>query len=85
MFLKSPKMRGFEYKPRFYKPEEMEEEESRIKFRRLTERKPAPRKSVVGSLIVIVILAFLVRYLIQLSDSAKENQPMQEIKLEVIE
>ncbi|OQX95932.1 hypothetical protein B6I21_02865 [candidate division KSB1 bacterium 4572_119] len=86
MFLKNPKIRGFNYKPRFYNPDVEEEDEGgRIKFRRLRERKPVPKRSPLGMLIIIVILAFLVRYLITLNNAEKENSPMQEIKIEVVE
>lgn len=86
MFLKNPKPRQFEYRPRFFKPESDDENEGpRIKFRRLTERKkPDEKRSVIGMLVFIIILIFLLRYLYKMNKSHNEYEPMKEIKIEII-
>ncbi len=87
MFLKNPKIRRFEYKPRFYKPESEEEQDHpRIKFRRIIERKPVQRRSFVGMFIILVILVFILFSIQKAFKSENQNQgPIEEIKIEVIE
>ena len=84
--MKNPKIRRFEYQPRFYKPEDQEDEDGpRIKFRRITERKTLQKRSPIGLIILILILIFLFRYLYNINKAEKENAPIKEIKIEVIE
>jgi len=85
VFLKNPTTRQFEYKPRFYHPEEESEDKPRIQFRRLRPRKKTPKRSPIALVILILILIFLIRYLNDLKESEKHNQPMQDIKIEIID
>jgi len=87
MFLKQPKIRRFEYSPRFYKPETEEEEDDnrRIKFKRLTARKPVPKRSFWGMLILIVLIIFLIRYLSAIKSDKKEEFKFEDLKIETIE
>ncbi len=78
-------MRDFEYRPRFYTPiSEDEEEENRIKFRRLRRRKPVPKRSFMGMVIIIVVLMFLIRYLYKIS-SEEHNAPIEQLQIEIVE
>lgn len=87
MFLKQPKTRQFEYSPRFYRPTSSDEDQSerRIKFRRLTERKPVPKRSFWGMLIMILVLIFLIRYLFSVVKSDQQQFRFEELKIETIE
>lgn len=85
MFLKNPNIREFEYKPRFYKPlSEDDENESRIKFRKLIHKTPVQKRSFAGMVIVIIILMFLIRYLLKISNE-KNNAPIEQLKIEIVE
>jgi len=85
MFLKHPKIRDFEYRPRFYTPlAEEDEEDNRIKFRKLRRRTPVPKRSFMGMVIIIVVLMFLIRYLIKIS-SEEKNAPIEQLKIEIVE
>ncbi len=87
MFLKQQKIRRFEYSPRFYKPESEEEDDGkrRIKFRRLTARKPVPKRSFWGMLIIIALLIFLIHYFSKLTKSDNKEFKFEELKIETIE
>ena len=86
MFLKQPKIRRFEYSPRFYNPEsEDENDKNRIRFKRLTDRKPSPRRSFWGMLIIIIVLIFLIRYLSSFVKAEKEEFKFEDLKIEAIE
>jgi hypothetical protein len=86
MFLKQPKIRRFEYSPRFFKPESEEEDDNRrIKFRRLTTRKPVTKRSFWGMLIIIILIIFLIRYFSSFGKSDKEEFRFEELKVETIE
>ena len=87
MFLKQPKIRQFGYSPRFYQPESADEESEnrRIKFRRLTERKPVPKRSFWGMLIMILVLILLIRYLFSVVKSEQQEFRFEELKIETIE
>ncbi|HDP99238.1 MAG TPA: hypothetical protein ENN22_08660 [bacterium] len=85
MFLKSPKIRQFDFKPRYYQPDDQpDESQPRIQFRRLKQRRSVPKRSFWGMIIMIIILIFLIRYLAGLVDSENQNRQMQEIRIEVI-
>ena len=86
MFLKNPKIRRFEYIPRFFNPEPDDEDETkRIKFRRLIDRRANKGRSFIGMIVLIFILIFLIRYLHNISKAEKEEAPIREIKIEIIE
>lgn len=87
MFLKQPKIRRFEYTPRFFNPDADDEENNsqRIKFRRLTERKPVPKRSFWGMLIMIVLLILLIRYFSSAVKSEKQEFKFEDLKIETIE
>ena len=86
MFLKQPKIRRFDYSPRFYQPESKDEDDNhKIRFKRLTDRKPAPKRSFWGMLILIVIIALLIRYLASFVKADKEPFKFEGIKIETIE
>jgi hypothetical protein len=87
MFLKSPKIREFNYQPRFYKPTSSGEAqgEKRIKFRRLSRRKPATRRSFMGMIIILIALIFLVQYLFKIAFDNEKNAPIEELKIEIID
>jgi len=86
MFLKQPKIRRFEYSPRFYQPETGEEAESerKIKFRRLTSRTPVAKRSFWGLLIMIVLLVLLIYYLSSYEKSEREEFKFENLKIESI-
>ena len=87
MFLKQPKIRQFGYSPRFYRPVSSDENENerRIKFRRLTERKPVPKRSFWGMLIMILLLILLIRYLFSVVRSEQQEFRFEDLKIETIE
>lgn len=86
MFLKQPKIRRFEYSPRFYKPESGEEEgEHRIRFRRLTERKSGPKRSFWVMLIMIIALFFMIKYFSSIMKQDKQEFKFEDLKIETIE
>jgi len=87
MFLKQPKIRQFGYSPRFYQPASSEEEgdERRIKFRRLTDRKPVRKRSFWGMLIIILLLVLLIRYLFSVIRSERKEFKFEDLKIEAIE
>jgi hypothetical protein len=85
MFLKKLITRDFEYRPRFYTPlTEDDEEDNRIKFRKLRKQTPVQKRSVMGMVIIIIVLMFLIRYLIKIS-SEENNAPIEQLKIEIIE
>jgi len=85
MFLKQPKIRRFSYSPRFYQPEsEQDNDKHRIRFKRLTARKPAPKRSFWGMLILILILILLIRYLSSFVKADKEKFKFEDQKIETI-
>jgi hypothetical protein len=84
--MKNPRARRFEYQPRFYHPEEEQDEnEPRIRFKRLTRRKTVPKRSPIVLVVLILILFFLIRYLHNLTEAEKQNRPVQDIKIEIID
>lgn len=85
MFLKQPRIRRFEYSPRFYKPESEEDDDNKIRFKRITERKPVPRRSFWGMLIMIIVLIFLIRYFSSVFKTEKEEFKFEDLKIEAIE
>lgn len=86
MFMKQPQIRQFKYTPRFYKPEsEEEEDQPRIKFRRLITRRPVPRRSFWGMLIVIILLILLFHYLKAYIKPDKQEFQFEDLKIETIE
>jgi len=84
MFLKNPKIRDFEFRPRFYKPV-TDEDEKGIKFRNLRHKTPVKRRSFVGMVIIIVVLMFLIRYFYKLLSDDEKNAPIEQLKIEIIE
>lgn len=86
MFLKQQKIRRFEYSPRFYKPESEGEDDDkrRIKFRRLTTRKPVSKRSFWGMLIIIALLIFLIHYFSTFKKSDKKEFKFEELRIETI-
>ena len=84
MFLKNPKIRDFEFRPRFYKPA-TDEDEKRIKFRKLKHKTPVKRRSFLGMIIIIVVLMFLIRYFYKLLSEDEKNVPIEQLKIEIIE
>ena len=85
MFLKKLNPREFEYRPRFYEPlAEEDENENRIKFKKLVHKRPLPKRSFLGMVVIIIILIFLVRYLFKISSKEKDS-PIEQIKIEIIE
>ncbi len=87
MFFKQPKIRQFQYVPRFYKPMEEGEDEDgpRIKFRRLIKREPRPKRSVWLLLILIFVLIFLLRYFLNVTKTDKQGFKFEDLKIETIE
>ncbi len=86
MFFKSPKIREFNYKPRFYKPaSENDEDEKRIKFRRLRRRPSVPQRSFVSKIIILIALILLLHYLFKIAFDTKKQAPIEELKIEIIE
>ena len=84
MFLKNAKIRDFEFRPRFYKPE-TDEDAKRIKFRKLRHRTAVKRRSFVGMIVIIVVLMFLIRYFYKLLSDDEKNAPIEQLKIEIIE
>lgn len=85
MFLKQPKNRQFSFSPRFYKPDEDEEENKRIQFRRLTARAPIKRRPFWWLFIMIVIIIFLIVYVNKTFRSDKEKFLFEDMKIEIVE
>lgn len=85
MFLKQPKIRQFDYSPRFYNADEDEEEKKRIQFRRLTNRAPAKRRPTWWMLIMIVILALLVYYVSKTFKADDQKFLFEDVRIEVVE
>jgi len=86
MFLKQPKVRRFEYSPRFYNPESGEEDDqNKLRFKRLTERKSAPKRSFWGMIIMIIVLIFLIHYFSSYVKTEKEDFKFEDLKIEAIE
>ncbi len=87
MFLKQRKIRKFEYSPRLYRPENLEDEDEdkRIKFRRLRTWKRPPKKSFVAMLILIAVLIWLIHYFGSFSVEEQKKQEMQDLNIEIIE
>ncbi len=86
MFFKSPQPRQFEYRPRFFRPEPEEDTSPRIKFRRLLNRRQPPkRRSMLGMVILIIMLIFLLYYVLDWGKPQSKQQPMEDLKIKVIE
>ena len=85
MFLKNQKIRRFEYSPRCFKPGTEDEEDHRIRFRRLIERKTVRKRSPVVMVVLIVMLIFLIHYLFNIKAADKKNAPIQELRIEMLE
>jgi len=83
LFMKQRKIRNFTYRPQFYKPDDMIEEEentSRIKFRRIRgSARPAKRRSRLIMLLLIFIILFMIHYFNNLRKSEQQsvNQDFQ--------
>ncbi len=86
MFFKQVHIRQFNYTPRYYKPEPSEEEQAgpRIKFRRIIQRREAPKRSIWVVLVLIVVIIFLLRYFIGSMTEPKQNLKFEDIKVETI-
>jgi hypothetical protein len=87
MFLRQPKIRGFDYKPRFYRPEADvgEDGKRRIKFRRLTERKYVQKRPLWAMILVLLILLFLARFFFASLKSDQEQFKFEDLKIEIVE
>ncbi len=86
MFFKQPKIRQFQYVPRFYKPApEGEADGPRIKFRRLIKRRQMPKRSFWLMLVVIFVLIFLLRYFFGVTKTDKQDFKFEDLKIETIE
>jgi len=86
MFLKQRKIRKFEYSPRFYQPQKLDEDENRrIKFRRLRSWKKPKKRSFVGMIIIIAVLLWLIHYFNSFSVDKQEEQKMRDLNIEMIE
>ena len=86
MFFKNSKTREFKYNPRFYKPtSEDDENEKRIKFRKLRRARSVPRRSMVAKIIIIIVLLFLIRYLFKTAFEDEKNAPIEQLKIEIID
>lgn len=85
MFKKQPQIRRFNYSPRFYKEKEDEAEQSRIKFRRLTNRAPLQRRPLWWLAVMIVIILFIVYYVSKTFNSNDDKLLLEDIKIEVVE
>lgn len=84
--MKNPTHRHFEYKPIYYHPEEVEDEnEPRIKFRRIVKRREVPKRSPVMLIILILVLIFLLKYLGGLTTAEKKAKPSQAIQVKIID
>lgn len=83
MFLKNPQIRRFTYHPKYYKPnEDQEEDESpRIKFRRYRLSRVPKKRSMLLMLALLIILIYLLSYWFQV----EKNYPEQEFKFEVVD
>ncbi len=60
MLMKKPKYRAFDYTPRFYKPEEDEQERKKRKLGFSSARKKIQRKKIP---IIWIVILFIVIYL----------------------
>jgi len=86
MFFKQPKIRKFEFAPRFYQPEKIDEDpKRRLSFRKLRTFTRPKGRSILGMLLIVVILAWLLHYFNTYSEREKHPQPMQELDIEIIE
>ena len=87
MFLKQPKIRQFQYTPRYYKlkPKGEDDEGPRIKFRRLFERKPMAKRSFWILLVMIFVLIYLLRYFLAVTKADKQDFKFEDLKIETIE
>lgn len=88
MFLKQPKIRQFEYLPRFYRPEAEagEDGKRRIKFRRIVERRYQVQKRPIWlMLIILLILIFLARFFFYSVNSKQATGKFEDIKIEIVE
>lgn len=66
MLFKSPKTRQFAYQPRYYKPEENEEEdEPRIRFRKIRHTSGNKKQFNMRLLLLMIILGFILFYFYQ--------------------
>jgi type VI protein secretion system component VasF len=85
MFKKQPQIRRFNYSPRFYKAEAEEAEQSRIKFRRLTNRAPLQRRPFWWQFLLIVIILFLIYFVFKKFTSDSNDFLLEDVKIEVVE
>lgn len=86
MFFKLPKVKRFEYTPRYYKPEsEQDEDKPRIQFRRLTRRRPTPKRSFWLLMVLIIVIVFLIRFFSSLVKQDDQKLKIEDIKIESIE
>jgi hypothetical protein len=86
MFFKLPKIKRFEYAPRYYKPESEEDEDKpRIKFRRLTRRRPTSKRSFWLLIVLIIIIIFLIRFFSSLIKQDDQEFKIEDLKIESIE
>ena len=86
MFLKLPKTRQFTYRPKFYKPPEVKEEDGpRIKFRRYRPVQTAKRKPVLVMVVLVIILISLLCYWQKVERSEKKDFKFENITIEEIQ
>ncbi|MEE4310876.1 MAG: hypothetical protein V2J62_03305 [candidate division KSB1 bacterium] len=84
MLMKPQKIRKFTYRPKYYKPDEPEEE-SRITFRRHRHSQKSDKRSSLGMIILIAIILFLIFYWVKMDSPKRSDFRFEEVIIEEIE
>jgi hypothetical protein len=85
MFIKPPKPRKFTYRPKYYRPEEIEDEEApRIKFRRHKLTKYTKKRSILVMVVIVIILISLLKYWLTIESVDRKEFKFDNLKIEEI-
>ncbi len=83
MFRKQIETRRFSFTPYYYREQEEDEDQPRIRFRRLRRYERPKRRSVLGLVVIALILLWMLIYFTDLKNSARTME-MQDIRVEEV-
>ena len=86
MFMKSPQIRQFTYRPKYYQPMDPDDDDGpRIKFKRHRKSQTGKKRSTLGLVVMVIILFFLISYWLKIDTSNNDDFKVEEIIIEEIQ